>query len=106
MKGQAIDAVFRFDVHRVAVRVGENAAHRRGDHAVAVWISEDNHASSDGGVASQQAMIDAAWSGARLVSGVTTLFTDFARRDIYHRTTATPDNPSYDWPGVAPYALL
>src|SRR5262249_9029147 len=40
------DAVFGLDVDGLSVGIGEDAAHRRGDHAVAVGVTENHHAAA------------------------------------------------------------
>ena len=102
VEGEAVDAVFGFHVHRVAVRVGQNPPHRRRHHPVPVRIAEDHHPSTHHGIADQQAVIDPAQAATRLFFGVAPVLTDLSCRDVYHRMTAAPDRPFYGGLRAAP----
>ena len=102
VEGEAVDAVFGFHVHRVAVRVGQNPPHRRRHHPVPVRFAEDHHPSTHHGIADQQAVIDPAQAATRLFFGVAPVLTDLSCRDVYHRMTAAPDRPFYGGLRAAP----
>src|SRR3954469_1730703 len=82
MEREPVDAVLGLDVDRFTVGVGEHALDRRGDHAVAVGIAKDHHASANYGIADEEAVVDTAYAYGGTFPAVVA---DLARRDVGHR---------------------
>src|SRR5690348_5169042 len=81
MEREAVDAVLGFDVDRFAVGIGQHAAHGRRDHAMAVRVTEDDHAAADHRIGHEEAVVDAADTDSRALPA---MISDLTRGDVGH----------------------